>query len=84
MRKAIVAYNNVYRKLFNIRRGVSMSATYVAHFVGSFNVLLRKNLGSFRQRVLNCDNLLVSNIANSVFFMFNANITANWCKALFT
>jgi hypothetical protein len=83
MKKAIVSYNNVYRKFFNIRRGVSMSATYVTNSIDSFIVLLRKNLGSFRQRVLSCDNLLVHNIVKSVFFMCNATITVKWCKSLF-
>jgi hypothetical protein len=56
-KKAVVAYNNVYRKFFNIRRGPSMSAIYVNSGIDHFNVLVRKNLGSFRQRLLNCDKM---------------------------
>ena len=66
-KKAVVAYNNVYRKFFNIRRGPSMSAIYVNSGIDHFNVLVRKNLGSFRRRLLNCNNALVSCIVKSVF-----------------
>ena len=38
-RKAAVAYNNVYRKLFNLKRGTSISATFVNNNVDTFNVL---------------------------------------------
>jgi hypothetical protein len=61
-----------------------MSAIYVCNNIDSFKVLFRKNLGSFRKRLLNCDNKLVHSIVTSVYFMFNSSHTANWQNFLFT
>ena len=81
--KAVVAYNNVYRKMFNVKRGASISAIYTSNNIDSFAVLLRKNLGNFRERLLNCDNKLVSCIVTSIYFMFNSTMAVKWKEQLF-
>ena len=83
-KKAIVAYNNVCRKMFTIARGESMSAFYVNNGLDSFTVLNRKNIGGFRKRLQDCDNMLVQNIVSSVFFYFHSSHSANWQRFLFT
>ena len=50
MKKLVVAFNDIYRKLFGISRGVSMSAIYVTNNVNSLGVLLRLSAGTFRAR----------------------------------
>ncbi len=69
--------------MFNIKRGESISAKYVSNHIDSFTVLIRKNLCNFRDRLLNCDNNLVSCIVTSVYFMFNSTMSAKWKKLLF-
>ena len=83
-RKATVAYNNICRVLFNIKRGFSMSQFYVNNSIDSFTVLYRKSIGNFRQRLLACNNLLVHTIITSVFFFFNSSHASVWSKHLFT
>ena len=82
-RKACVAYNNICRTFFNIKRGSSMSEFYVNNDMDSFLVLYRKCIGNFRNRLLQCDNLLVQTIVSSVFFHFNSSHATTWKKHLF-
>jgi len=54
-----MAFNNIYRKLFGILRGESMSASYVNNNIDSFGVLVHKNVYSFKTRLDANNNLLV-------------------------
>ncbi len=83
MKKAVVAYNNVYRRMFHVKRGESISAIYVSNNIDSFNVLIRKYLGNFRERLLHCDNDLVKCIVTSIFFMWNSTLATKWRESLF-
>lgn len=83
LKKAVVAYNDVYRKLFNIARGHSISAIYVTNSIDSFNVLLRKHAYSFTTRLLNCDNELVSCVTNSLFFLLKSTLKQKWYSMLY-
>ena len=47
-RMCVVAYNNVYSKLFNIKSGMSISMEYVTNLIDSLNVIIRKTAYSFR------------------------------------
>ena len=69
---------------FNVKLGASMSAIYVNNNIDVFTVLIRKNLGSFRKRLLSCDNKLISCIPTSVFFIFNSSQSDKWQNLLFT
>ena len=60
MKNAMGAYNNVYKKMFNIRKmRKHISSIYVANHIDSFKVLVCKNLGNFRSCLVSCDNYLV-------------------------
>ena len=61
-----------------------MSAIYGNTNIGAFTVLIRKNLGRFRKRLLYRDNKLISCIATSVFVIFNSSHSAKWQNLLFT
>ena len=77
-----VAYNNVYRYLHNVRPQ-SMSAQFVSKSIDSFNVLICKACSSLYYRCFNCDNLLVSTLINSAYFMFKSKLLRSWTVNLF-
>ena len=54
-----VAYNNIYRSLFNVKRGDSISAAFVRNNILGFRELLRKFVNSFHERILSSENNLV-------------------------
>ena len=68
-KKCVVAYNDIYRKLFNIKRGESMSALYVLNSIDSFNVIVRKYIYSFKTRIEASCNMLISAILSSAFYL---------------
>ena len=59
-KKAAVAYNNVFRKLLGIKRGESISAIYATSNIDAFQVLNRKSLYSFMNRLSLSDNIITS------------------------
>jgi hypothetical protein len=84
MNKLNVAFNNVYRTLFHIKRGTSMSSLYVHNNIDSFTILLRKAAFSFRNRLLTSLNNYVMLIVSSVYFYCHSSFTINWARNLFT
>ena len=61
-KKSVVTYNNIYRKLFGVRRGVGislLSAICVNNNIDPFEVLLRKSIFSFRTGLYKSDNSLI-------------------------
>ena len=51
MYKVKVAFNDIYRKLFDVKRGISMSEIYVRNSIDGLNVILRKACFRFRTRL---------------------------------
>ena len=84
MTKLKVAFNNVYRYLFNVKRGASMSALYVHNNVDSLNVILRKAAYSFRKRLLESTNKFIVLLTSSVYFYRFSSYTVTWARDLFT
>lgn len=82
-KKCIVAYNDIYRNLFGIQRGESISHFYVQNNVDSFNVMLRKNVFSFRKRLLASTNSIVLTIVRSGFYLFQSSLTTKWNDILY-
>ena len=80
-KRVVVAFNNIYRKLFGILRGESMSAIYVNNNIDSFGVLVRKNVYSFKTRLGATSNLLVQCIVSSLFY-YHSSSCARWTKIL--
>ena len=81
-KKAVVAYNAVYRKLFNIKGIVSFSKLYVDSGIDHFNVIVRKYLNGFKQRLLNCNNVLDHSIVLTDF-MPKTSHSKLWQSKLF-
>ena len=70
-KKAAVAYNNVFRKLLGMKRGESISAIYATLNIDAFQVLNRKSLYSFINRMSLSDNIIINCITYlSYFVMF--------------
>ena len=79
-----MAYNNIYRKLFHIKRGDSISAGYVASNIDCFNVLVRKHVFAFRQRICESSNVLLETIVSSAFYKYGSKLTMQWNDLLYT
>ena len=47
-KRVVVVFNNIYRALFGILRGESISAIYVNNNIDSFGVLVRKHVYSLK------------------------------------
>ena len=82
-KKTNVAFNDIYRLLFNIKRGDSISEIYVANDIDSFICLLRKAAFRFRVRLLNSNNALIAKMVNSVYFYCHSSFTICWKRDLF-
>ena len=83
-KKAKVAYNNICRSFFSLKRDHGMSEFYVHHNLDAFIVLYRKTIGNFLKRLKNCDNELVKTIVLSVFFAFNSSQASITQQHLYT
>ena len=83
LRKITVAYNNVYRFLFKIKGPCSMSELFVQNNINPLKVLMRKAICSFRRRLLNSENTLISVIINSVYFIYSSHLYKTWCTQIF-
>lgn len=83
LQKCRVAYNDVYRKLFNIKRGEHISAAFVFNNVDCFNVLQRKCANSFRIRLLKSENVLIGAIMSSLYFQVYSSLSKRWNDLLF-
>jgi hypothetical protein len=83
LRNVKVAYNNVFRSFFNIRRSCSVSKFYVNFNIDGFNVLKRKSIVNFRSRLLSSSNNILSIIVNSFYFNRSSQLYNTWCKQIF-
>ena len=81
--KLIVAFNDVYRLLFNVKRGVSMSEIYVNSNIDHFKIIVRKASYRFRLRLQKSDNQVVSTIMKSVFFYSYSSLNNMWLRDIF-
>ena len=82
-KKSVVAYNNIYRKLFGVKRGVSISAIYVNNNIDSFGVLLRKSAYCFRTRLYDSDNCIIKDILYSLFYRVRSSINIKLAQVLY-
>ena len=60
--KLTVAYNNVFRHLFNIKQRCSMSQLYMYNSIDPFIVILRKSIVNFRKRLYNSENSMLQKL----------------------
>ena len=82
IKKARVAYNDIYRSLHGIKRGESISQIYVYNNIDSFNVLMRKYVYAFRERLLKSCNSMIYACVNNMFFI-NSPLSLKWRELLY-
>ena len=75
-------YNRIMRILFNLNSDCSISAKCLEFNIDCFDVLLRKSVFSFRNRLLSSDNLIIESICRSDYF-YNCSLTRRWNSTLF-
>ena len=80
--KVRVAFNNILRRLMNIRRDQSISGYLVQNELDNFKVLLRKSMYRFKSRIDTPENILVRNVAHSIFFQ-TSRLNLLWCKEVY-
>ena len=80
--KVKVAFNNVYRSLFRVQRGVSISELFMLNGIDHFYVIMRKSIYGFRERIYKLNNCILRAITSSVYF-YNCSITKKWYDLLF-
>lgn len=81
MNQLRVAYNDMFRMLFGLRRGISISQAFMYCNVNDFYAFTRKSIWTFMLRVLNSSNALVKCIFNSHQFLMSA-LFSRWCSTL--
>ncbi len=80
--KLKVALNNVYRNMFNVEFGTSMTTLFVSHRLLTMPMLQRRDIFSLRFRVANSENTVLHCIFNSIFF-FQSKLQERWYRCLF-
>jgi len=80
--RCMVAYNDIFRKLFNYKRGDSISTATVLHSIDNFTILRRRLIYSFLKRVMKSSNQLIKCISNSVYFVYGSSTMCEWVKCL--
>ena len=83
IKKVSVAYNNIYRKLLGIRRGVSISELDVHNRLDAFCVLNRKSIYSLQCRLLASHNSIINSIISSLFFLNQSSVNRRWEGVLY-
>ena len=78
-----VAFNNVFRNLFGIRKQCSMSELYVKNNIDSFYVVLRKSIVRFRSRLYGSKNTLLISLLQSPRFYNSSRLYKEWAKRIF-
>ena len=63
--KLRVAFNNVYRRILKLLPRSSASTMYAINNIDSFEVLIRKRIFGFTERLNNCENTIIKCINNS-------------------
>ena len=82
-RKLKVAYNNIFRNFMSVNRMQSTSQLQNFYGIDSFNVLIRKNIVNFRNRLLSSKNGLIQACFTSDFHIYRSLINKKWLELAF-
>ena len=69
--KLLVAFNNDYRRILKLPSRSSASTMYVVNNIDSLEVLVRKRIFGFMERLNNSDNTIIKCINNSWILRFD-------------
>ena len=79
--KLRVAFNNVYRRILKLPPRSRASTMYAINHIDSFEVLLRKRIFGFTERLYNYENTIIKCINNSWVLRFD--IWSPWNELIF-
>ena len=80
--KVKVTYNDVYRKLFDIPRGESISTIFVKSNVNNFCIVRGKLMYSFKYRLSTSENQLIRTVTESDDFI-TFPVYGEWQRSLY-
>lgn len=80
--KLRVAYKRIFRSLFSIKYGSSITLLMLQNKCDPLDVILRKLVCGFRERLSNSCNSVIAAIINSIFYRSSA-LTQKWNNVLF-
>ena len=80
--KIRVAFNNAYRRIFGLSNRSRASAMYANYNICNSEVILRKNIYNFIQRLENCTNSIIQVLMQSWHTKFED--WKHWHKILYT
>ena len=81
-RQITVAYNRIFRVLFGLKHRISVSSALIHRGLNPFIVLCRKNIVSFRSRLLSSKNTLIKTIVDSLYFL-QCTQFIKWSQTIF-
>ena len=81
-KKIVTAYKQVFRKLMHIVMPQGTSTKMVALSIDPFEVIERKMIYGFMNRINNSENCIVKCISNSEFYM-SSQLYINWSDMLY-
>lgn len=79
-----VAYNNVFRKLYDLDRRCSVSNEFCKRNINPFIVIYRKAIYSLYTRMFNSDNVIINSLVRSFYFIYKSKLNSLWTELLFT
>ena len=83
MSKVRVAYKQIYRRFFKLSKFDSITHSMVTNFIDPFDVIIRKSIYSFKQRIISTSNIIINTIYNSAYFA-KSSICNLWHKLLYS
>ena len=80
--KIRVAFKQIYRCLMKLDRRSSISQSMLIFDIDNFDIIIRKAVYNFRQRLMKSENTVIGAIINSMFFQCSTTLR-RWYKILF-
>ena len=80
LNKIRVAFNNVLRSLFLLKRDDSISAFTVSSQINGFHCVIRHQMYGFYVRLFKTNNILVNTFVNSMYFLNNTMVKKWFAK----
>ena len=80
--KVRIAFKQIYRSLMKMDRTESISYSMLTHNVDNFDILIRKSVYNFRNRLMESNNVLICVIIHSMSFL-DSHLYKRWHRVLF-
>ena len=80
--KIRVAFKQIYRCLMKLDRISSISQSMLIFDIDNFDIIIRKAVYNFRERLMKSENTVIGAIINSMFFQCSTTLR-RWYKILF-